>query len=60
MVVGVPIGSDEHEVERAGEVVKEESSDRLARQIARMPDTQAAALITSPNPSINRANDRVP
>ena len=44
-VVGVPIGTDEHVLKRASEVVRDGGADRLARCLANMPDKQAAPLI---------------
>ena len=44
-VVGVPIGTDEYELEQAIEVVKGGGADRLARCLDNIPDEQAAALI---------------
>ena len=44
-MVGVPIGTDEHVLKRASEVVRDGGADRLARCLANMPDKQAAPLI---------------
>ena len=43
-MVGFSIDTDEYVLERAMEVVKDGGEDHLARCLANMPDTQAAAL----------------
>ena len=44
-VVGVPIGTDEHVLERELEIARDGGADRLARCLANMPNKQAVALI---------------
>ena len=45
-MVGVPIGTELYVRGRAMEVVRDGGADYLARCLAKMPDKQAAALIT--------------